>query len=154
MALLPVEEARSLFDMFVEHYGTILGYFDPHLHTYDYVSSHSAMLLTCILWKAASGQSTPPLPSLIDSLYHHIETILIPAILLKGYRSIEIVQGLMMLAAFQSSGGELSEERSWNFLGHAIRLATDLDIHSRVTSTQLLPVVDEVKYRQRRNAER
>lgn len=153
IGILSQEDARDLYGIFLASHGDILAYFDSQIHTFEYISSSSAILLTCILWKASTGL-LPQDPFLTGRLYDHMEQVLIPAILLQAYRSVEIVQGLMMLAAFQPPNRDLSEDRSWTLLSHAITIATELDLHSKLTSRELDAEIDKVEYLKRRNAER
>lgn len=153
-----LDTSKMLFHNFTASQDSMHSYFDPAIHTFDYVSQRSALLLTCIMWRAASAQgaSSDSLEhtKLADDLFDHINRVLLPSLSLQRYCSVEIVQALLLLSAYDPPSGELSEDHSWDLVGWAIRMATNLNINSTITSTALLPVVDEMQYRQRRNAER
>jgi hypothetical protein len=151
--ILTLKQAQDLYTTyFSNNSSSLITYFDPSIHNFDYVTQHSALLLTCILWRAAA--SLHQYSDIREELFKHMEKTLIPSIFSRNHRSVEIVQALILLSAYYPPSGDTTEDRSWTLLGWAIRLATDLKIHSTITSTSLLPVTYEKEYRQRRNSER
>ncbi len=58
----------------------------------------------------------------MNVLKAHIDNVLLPAIYCQNLRSVEIVQGFLMLAAYLRPTQNPSDDRSWTLLGHAIRV--------------------------------
>ncbi|SPO27545.1 uncharacterized protein UTRI_10662 [Ustilago trichophora] len=142
--IMDLETSRILFETFMVKLEALLSFFDPRIHSYQYIRSHSSLLFTTMCWLAATVSDFPTAPRIMNDLKLHIDNVLLPAIYCQNLRSVEIVQGFLMLAAYLRPTQNPSEDRSWTLLGHAIRVATDLDMHSRVLSTsqqfQTLPV--------------
>lgn len=133
--IMDAETSKILFDTFMQKLEPLLSFFDPRIHTYQYIRSHSCLLFTIMCWLAATVFDFPAAPRIMNDLKLHIDNVLLPAIYCQNLRSVEIVQGFLMLAAYIRPAQNPSEDRSWTLLGHAIRVATDLDMHSRVLST-------------------
>ncbi|KDN44095.1 hypothetical protein K437DRAFT_257234 [Tilletiaria anomala UBC 951] len=165
-ALLKEEEAEMLFDTFMRHINGSLTLLDPHLHTFNFLRrrSHGLLAVICALAsKFTSSYSSRPSrrsgpSSSVDSggaywankshqLDKHVHNIILPAIMLEGFRSVELVQALIIAAAFHppppslnTSGGGRAD-RSWAFLGHAICMGAELDLNGKMLSTRLPPPV-------------
>ncbi|GAC93179.1 hypothetical protein PHSY_000742 [Pseudozyma hubeiensis SY62] len=133
--IMDLETSKILFDTFMLKLEALLSFFDPRIHTYQYIRTHSSLLFTTMCWLAATVSELPAALRVSNGLKAHIDNVLLPAIYCQNLRSVEIVQGFLMLAAYISPTRNPSEDRSWTLLGHAIRVATDLDMHSRVLST-------------------
>ncbi|GAC72237.1 hypothetical protein PANT_6c00137 [Moesziomyces antarcticus T-34] len=133
--IMDLETSQTLFNTFMVKLEALLSFFDPRIHTYDYIRSHSCLLFTTMCWLASTVSAFPDAPRVMHDLKLHIDNVLLPAIYCQNLRSVEIVQGFLMLAAYLRPAQNPSEDRSWTLLGHAIRVATDLDMHSRALST-------------------
>lgn len=133
--IVDLETSRILFDTFMVKLEALLSFFDPRIHSYQYIRSHSSLLFTTMCWLAATVSDFPGAARVMNDLKAHIDNVLLPAIYCQNLRSVEIVQGFLMLAAYLRPTQNPSDDRSWTLLGHAIRVATDLDMHSRVLST-------------------
>lgn len=133
--IVDLDTSRMLFDKFMDRLEALLSFFDPRIHSYDYIRSHSCLLFTTMCWLAATVTNFPSAPRVMGDLKNHIDNVLLPAIYCQNLRSVELVQAFLMLAAYLRPAQNPSEDRSWTLLGHAIRVATDLDMHSRILST-------------------
>lgn len=133
--IMDTETSKVLFDTFMVKLEALLSFFDPRIHTYQYIRSHSCLLFTIMCWLAATVSDFPGASRIMDDLKAHIDNVLLPAIYCQNLRSVELVQAFLMLAAYLRPAQNPSEDRSWTLLGHAIRVATDLDMHSRILST-------------------
>lgn len=133
--IMDVETSKVLFDTFMVKLEALLSFFDPRIHTFQYIRNHSSLLFTTMCWLAATVSDFPTAARVMVDLKAHIDNVLLPAIYCQNLRSVEIVQGFLMLAAYLRPTQNPSDDRSWTLLGHAIRVATDLDMHSRVLST-------------------
>ncbi|CDU26157.1 uncharacterized protein SPSC_06324 [Sporisorium scitamineum] len=133
--VMDLETSKLLFNTFMVKLEALLSFFDPRIHTYQYIRSHSSLLFTTMCWVAATVSDFPTAARVMNDLKSHIENVLLPAVYCQNLRSVEIAQAFLMLAAYLSPAQNPSEDRAWTLLGHAIRVATDLDMHSRVLST-------------------
>ncbi|PWZ01304.1 hypothetical protein BCV70DRAFT_198733 [Testicularia cyperi] len=139
LGIMSPDVSHQLFSTFMVKLEALLSFFDPRIHSYEYIRSSSCLLFTTMCWLAATVSDFPSAGRVMLDLKHHIDTVLLPSIYLHNLRSVEIVQGFLMLAAYLRPAHNPSEDRSWTLLGHAIRTATDLDMHSRILSTSQLP---------------
>lgn len=127
---LTLAEAQSLYAVYIDHINPTITLLDPHLHTFDYVRSCSSLLLSCTCWIAAKYQVEAS--QIASDLEMHIRTNLLPTILMEGYRNAEIPQALIILAAYHPQMNTLSEDKAWAYVGFAIRIASELDMNSRI----------------------
>ncbi|PWN52875.1 hypothetical protein IE53DRAFT_377774 [Violaceomyces palustris] len=145
-------EARKLFRVFVERLNSPLTLLDPHLHTFEYVRRHSAMLLTITCWIAAQHSYDGARPAQL--LETHFKKVLLPTVLLEGYRSAEIAQAFIVAGSYHPPTSTLSQDRAWSYLGYAIRMAAELDMNSKIVKIPADRVDDESLVRRIRNRER
>lgn len=135
VGIMDLETSEALFKTFMDKLEALLSFFDRRIHTYQYIRSHSCLLFTTMCWLAATVSDFPEAPRIMANLKHHIDDVLLPVVYCQNLRSVELVQAFLMLAAYLRPSPNPSEDQSWTLLGHAIRVATDLDMHSRVLST-------------------
>ncbi|GAC93554.1 hypothetical protein PHSY_001119 [Pseudozyma hubeiensis SY62] len=127
---LTLAEAESLYAVYMDRINPTITLLDPHLHTFDYVRSCSSLLLSCTCWIAAKYRVEAS--QIAADLEMHIRTNLLPTILMEGYRNAEIPQALIILAAYHPQMNTISEDKAWAYLGFAIRIASELDMNSRI----------------------
>lgn len=149
--ILSLTEAESLFAVYMQYINPPLTLLDEHLHTFAYVRSSSGFLLTAACWIAAKYRVEGS--QIASELESHIRATLLPAILLDGYRSAEIAQAFIILAAYHPPTTTLAEDRSWSYVGYAIRIASELDMNSKIASKTTNSTHDEL-VRRLRNRER
>jgi hypothetical protein len=126
---------KDLFQLYMTHLNKRITLLDPHLATFQYVRAHSALLLTSACALAARFAShIPDAEQLANKLDAHIQEKLLPAVLLQGYRSVEICQAFIVQAAFHQNTASLDGDRSWSLLGYGIRIAAELDMNARMIS--------------------
>ncbi|KAL8277484.1 hypothetical protein RQP46_010114 [Phenoliferia psychrophenolica] len=71
-----------------------------------------------------------------DGLYAkclRIATQAASEIIARGAKSLEIVQGFLLLSLWNLSAEELEANKTWLFVGIAVRMATDLRLNSKIT---------------------
>lgn len=149
---LTIAEADGLYAVFMQYINPMLTLLDPHLHTFDYVRSSSALLLSCTCWIAAKYRVEAS--QIAADLEMHIRSNLLPTILMEGFRNAEIPQALIILAAYHPQMNTLSEDRAWAYVGFAIRIASELDMNSRITVRPANRQDDAGLARRLRNRER
>lgn len=145
-------DAYESFAFFMNHINPIITMMDPLLHTFEYVKQHGTLLTSICLvstWHHASTSSSGIAQRLQRHLLHQCR----PLILLDGYCSTEIVIAFTLYASFHPCTDNVVEDRSWSMLGDAIKLSTELDLHSKVVSKHL-DVADEMEHRHARARER
>lgn len=128
--------AASLFHAYMDQYndGNVL--LDPQWHTFEYVKKHN-LLSSVIYLVVARQEAFEGAREMSNQLDDLIRKRLVPEILHQGYRSVEIVLGMIILATFDFSSQYIFDDQSWIYLGHAIRIGTELDINSRIVSKAL-----------------
>ena len=100
-------------------------YFDPKLHTLEFVRERSAFLLVVIL--AVASTYTP----ICSSARLH-EQLVVHAARLEGevrnkhLKSVEIIQAFLLLASWTDVPCTLCRDRTWLYVSHAIALAVEL----------------------------
>ncbi|GAA6061307.1 hypothetical protein JCM10212_005421 [Sporobolomyces blumeae] len=138
--ILSVEEVVELFEIFFTHCHRHAPFLDPDIHTPAATGSRSPFLFTCICTVAARYYTKRK-----DDLYRKcLRTAKRVAfdVMTKGYKSTEICQGFLLLCAWNQPAERFEEERTYQFSGIAIRMATDLNLH-RKTIAQLPPDINE-----------
>ncbi|KAJ4050763.1 hypothetical protein NW761_005560 [Fusarium oxysporum] len=146
LGLITPSLAKSLFDSFITVLNPYISQLDPYLHTFTYVRSKSAFLLSSILAMSAKAFNHV----LYAKLYDHSQD-LFANVFRRGSKSIEIVQAILILTYWK----EAQDTRVWTSVGYAIRICMDLGWHklahcgSAATTTET-----ESQKRERRNIER
>lgn len=100
-------------------------YFDPRLHTLPFVRSRSSFLLAVILAIASTYRSICPsarLHALLMSHAHRLENV----VRNNHLKSIEIIQGLLLLASWTEIPSTLARDKTWMFVSHALALVVEL----------------------------
>lgn len=127
--------AKDLFALYMRKLNAPITLLDPHLHSFQYVRTHSALLLTSACALAARFAShVPNAEEVAQKLDTHVRDKLLPAVLLEGYRSVEISQAFIILAAYHLNTNSIDGDRSWSLVGYGIRIAAELDMNARLLS--------------------
>ncbi|KAK4051002.1 hypothetical protein OIV83_003131 [Microbotryomycetes sp. JL201] len=127
--ILSVEEVVELFSIFFEHCHRHAPFLDPDIHTPATTGSRSPFLFTCICTVAARFYKKRT-----DDLYRkclRIAKKIAFDAMTKGYKSTEICQGFLLLCGWNQPAERFEEERTYQFSGIAIRMATDLNLHRK-----------------------
>uniref|UniRef100_V5GJ13 Zn(2)-C6 fungal-type domain-containing protein n=1 Tax=Kalmanozyma brasiliensis (strain GHG001) TaxID=1365824 RepID=V5GJ13_KALBG len=153
LGLVELKELERLFDIFFARINPVLDLFDPFLHSVAFVRMRSAFLTTVISAMAARFSDTPEDAKLASTLDKHYQEKLLPMILLGGYKSVEISQAFLILTTYSRPTNRLVDDRSWQYLGFAIRTATEVGVNRKVTPSENLLGNEQVA-RRVRNRER
>ncbi|TKY85966.1 hypothetical protein EX895_004791 [Sporisorium graminicola] len=153
LGLVEIKELERLFDIFFARINPVLDLFDPFLHSVAFVRMRSAFLTTVISSMAARFSDTPQDAKLASTLDKHWQEKLLPMILLGGYKSVEISQAFLILTTYSRPTNRLVDDRSWQYLGFAIRTATEVGVNRKVTPSENLLGNEQVA-RRVRNRER
>nr|QBH67527.1 hypothetical protein UEMT_1993 [Ustilago esculenta] len=153
LGLVQLKELERLFDVFFARINPVLDLFDPFLHSVTFVRMRSAFLTTVISAMAARFSDTTQDATLATTLDKHWQEKLLPMILLGGYKSVEISQAFLILTTYSRPTNRLVDDRSWQYLGFAIRTATEVGVNRKVTPSENLLGNEQVA-RRVRNRER
>ncbi|TFK30236.1 hypothetical protein FA15DRAFT_581395 [Coprinopsis marcescibilis] len=133
LSFVSTEEVVALFNIYFDHIHMHCNLLDRNFHTPSLVCSRSPFLLTTICsiaskFYTAKPELHPKLTELAKKLAFSV-----PA---KGYKSVEIVQGYLLLALWGCGAVERYEQdKTWLLLGMAIRMGTDLNLHRKTAVT-------------------
>ncbi|KAJ8296697.1 Protein priB [Rhodotorula toruloides] len=124
--ILTIDDLDRLLKLYFEHLFPFLYLLLPDLHTVDFLRLTSPFLTTCIAFVAStydslSGHLTPLLERQALSLAVRIFE--------EGLKSIEIVQGFFVLSHWASPSRAWVDDRAFQFLGQAWRIAAELRIN-------------------------
>ncbi|KAF5978891.1 hypothetical protein FCOIX_5602 [Fusarium coicis] len=146
LGLITPSLAKSLFDSFITVLNPYISQLDPHLHTFAYIRSKSAFLLSSMLAMAAKAFNHV----LYIKLYEHAQD-LFSNVFRRGSKSVEIVQAILILTYWK----EPQDTRVWTSVGYAIRICMDLGWHKLAYSRPVAVTTEsEDQRRERRNIER
>ncbi|RBR19409.1 hypothetical protein FVER53590_29384 [Fusarium verticillioides] len=146
LGLITPSLAKSLFDSFITVLNPYISQLDPHLHTFPYVRSKSAFLLSSMLAMAAKAFNHV----LYIKLYDHAQD-LFSNVFRRGSKSVEVVQAILILTYWK----EPQDTRVWTSVGYVIRICMDLGWHKLAyCRSEAVMTESEVQRRERRNIER
>lgn len=127
--VLTLSEMEDLFDLFFNRINPSNFLFDPFLHSLSYVRARSKFLLTVIGSHAARMSEVERGAELAEKLEDHWRNKLLPEVLIGGYKSIEIAQAFLLASLFHRPTHIIVEDRAWQYLGFAIRTATEVGVN-------------------------
>jgi hypothetical protein len=110
LQIVTLSEAQHLFDSVMTLLTNGSMHFDSRIHTLAYVRSRSSFLLSCILYSASIFKSICPSAVLHAQLKSHTAKMEIE-IRNNHYKSVEIVQGFLLLATWQEVPSTLAREK-------------------------------------------
>ncbi|KAL9934616.1 hypothetical protein V8E36_006391 [Tilletia maclaganii] len=144
-----LREARDFYDTFMHMQNQYFPCLDPGLHTFDFLRNRSPFLLCVVCY--CSARFTEVGTSATIRLQQFIDAVLLPEIWQKGLRSVEIVQGLTLLATFHDLPLTAADDRTWLFLSLAFGQAVQLGLNRRIKLADSAPAIEQ---RIARNGER
>ncbi|KZO97349.1 hypothetical protein CALVIDRAFT_497636 [Calocera viscosa TUFC12733] len=125
------DEVRKLFNIFYDRLNPVLAIFDPAIHTPAHVYGRCPFLFTVVC--AISSRYYRERPELYQIAMHLARTSAATS-LINGWKSLEICQAYIMMSVYSLPAKRWEEDRSWLYLGLAIRMATDLNLHVPITT--------------------
>ncbi|KAM0751306.1 hypothetical protein T439DRAFT_380294 [Meredithblackwellia eburnea MCA 4105] len=127
--IVSIEEVVELFTLYFEKCHFMCPILDPDVHTPTATGSRSPFLFTCICSVAARYYTKRT-----DDLYRkclRVAKRVAFDVMTKGFKSTEICQGFLLLCQWNQPAERFEEERTYQFSGIAIRMATDLNLHRK-----------------------
>ncbi|KAJ7686068.1 hypothetical protein B0H17DRAFT_722358 [Mycena rosella] len=124
--LVTPEEAEMLFDIYFQRMNISVSLLDPVLYTAQKTCLRSPFLFTVVC--AIASRFYTDRPELYLQAMHFAQLAAGTA-LISGHKSVEYCQGYILMSLYPIPARRWEEDRVWLYLGLAIRIATDLNLH-------------------------
>ncbi|KAJ7727299.1 hypothetical protein DFH07DRAFT_851955 [Mycena maculata] len=124
--LITPQEAEKLFDIFFKHMNISVSLLDPVLYTPQKTCFRSPFLFTVVC--AIASRFYTERPDLYPQAMHFAQLAAGTA-LISGHKCVELCQGYILMSLYPVPARRWEEERGWLYLGLAIRMAVDLNLH-------------------------
>ncbi|KZT00764.1 uncharacterized protein LAESUDRAFT_764298 [Laetiporus sulphureus 93-53] len=124
-------EAEQLFKIYYDYMNLSLSLLDPVLYTAQKTYWRSPLLFTVIC--AIASRHYAPRPELYQQAMKYARLAAGTA-LIGGQKTIEVVQAYILLSLYPVPARRWEEDRSFIYLGLAIRVATDLKLHYAINT--------------------
>ncbi|GJE88589.1 Zn(II)2Cys6 transcription factor [Phanerochaete sordida] len=129
--LITIDEAKQLIQIYWDYMNLSVSLLDPAIYTMEYLVVHSPFLFTVICGIASRFHTEKP------GLYQkamHFARLAAGTALIGGQKSVDVVHAYILLALYPVPSRKWEDDRSWIYLGVAIRIAMDLNLHHPVTA--------------------
>jgi hypothetical protein len=125
-------EAEKLFKIYFDWMNISLSLLDPKLYTAQQVYWRCPFLFTAICAIASRYDSERPdlYPTALEYARQEAGNTF-----LSGQKRVEVVQAFFLLSLYPTPSRRWEEDRSWIYLGQAIRVAMDMNLHHPNTAT-------------------
>ncbi|KAJ7363984.1 hypothetical protein DFH08DRAFT_930081 [Mycena albidolilacea] len=124
--LITPQEAEKLFDIYFQRMNLSVSLLDPVLYTPQKTCYRSPFLFTVVC--AIASRFYTERPELYPQAMHFAQLAAGTA-LISGHKCVELCQGYILMSLYPVPAKRWEEERGWLYLGLAIRMATDLNLH-------------------------
>ncbi|KAJ6494758.1 hypothetical protein C8R47DRAFT_381452 [Mycena vitilis] len=124
--LITPQEAEKLFDIYFQNMNLSVSLLDPVLYTAQKTCYRSPFLFTVVC--AIASRFYTERPELYPQAMHFAQLAAGTA-LISGHKCVELCQGYILMSLYPVPAKRWEEERGWLYLGLAIRMATDLNLH-------------------------
>ncbi|KAI0784236.1 hypothetical protein C8Q75DRAFT_736365 [Abortiporus biennis] len=126
------QEVEDLFKIYWDYMNLSVSLLDPHLYTPQATFWRSPFLFTVIC--AISSRYYMARPDLYQAAMRYARLAAGTA-LISGRKTVEAVQAYILLALYPMPCHRWEDDRTWVYLGLAIRIAADLNLHHPNTAT-------------------
>lgn len=127
--IINVQEVEKLFKIYFEKMNLSCSLLDPILYTEQTTYWRSPLLFTVIC--AVASRYYTERPGLYDQLITYAQLAAGTA-LISGPKTVETVSAYILLSLYPVPMRRWEEDRTWLYLGLAIRVATDLNLHHQI----------------------
>lgn len=132
LGIVTSEEVLDLFSIFFRRCIQHVCLLDAEWHTPTFICSRSPFLFTCVCTVAAKFyEPRPDLHAKCLALTRKVAFDVVN----RGFKSIEIVQGFLLMAMYAQPAERFEEDKTWMYSGIALRMATDLNLHRKSVAT-------------------
>ncbi|KAF9223844.1 hypothetical protein BS17DRAFT_121764 [Gyrodon lividus] len=132
--IVTTQEVDMLYNIYFEKMNPAASLLDPALHTPQYVAMRSPFLFTIICGVASRFYT--PRPDLYGQLMHYAQLAAGTA-LISGTKNEEMSAAYLLMQLYPVPAKRWDEERSWIYLGVAIRIAQDINLNRPITAKPL-----------------
>ncbi|KAJ1302186.1 hypothetical protein OPQ81_001013 [Rhizoctonia solani] len=119
-------EANELFERFMKYWNHGLGLLDPAIHSPRTLLQRCPLLFTIVL--SIASRDYPARPNLYPRLLQQAK-LSASAALVDGLKDADTVQALLLVSAYPPPVQRFTDDRTSLFVGMALRMATDLNLH-------------------------
>ncbi|SPO27877.1 uncharacterized protein UTRI_05020 [Ustilago trichophora] len=132
LGIVTSEEVLDLFSIFFRRCTQHVCLLDAEWHTPTFICSRSPFLFTCVCTVASKFyERRPDLHAKCLALTRKVAFDVVN----RGFKSIEIVQGFLLMAMYAQPAERFEEDKTWMYSGIALRMATDLNLHRKSVAT-------------------
>ncbi|GLB41527.1 putative fungal specific transcription factor [Lyophyllum shimeji] len=126
LGIVTSKEAEELFQTYFDRMNPSVSLLDPVLYTAQRTCHRSPFLFTTIC--AIASRSYSQRPELYPRMMHHARKEAANA-LISGPKNVDTCQAYLLLSLYPVPTESRQDQRSWLYLGLAIRIATELNLH-------------------------
>ncbi|CAD6976042.1 unnamed protein product [Tilletia controversa] len=131
--IISSEEILDLFQIYFHYCATHVLLLDPDMHTPALICARSPFLFSAVCC-VASRYYSHKRPDLYAKCLAEAKRCAFD-IMHRGYKSVEIVQGFLLLSMWNQPSERYETDKTWLFSGVAMRMATDLNLHRKSVLT-------------------
>ncbi|TFK20177.1 hypothetical protein FA15DRAFT_673724 [Coprinopsis marcescibilis] len=128
--LVTPKDVDNLFGIFYTRINPFVSLLDPVLHTPSSTFARCPFLFTVVC--AISSRYYPEKSEIYPIAMHFAKHAAATA-LIDGWKSVELCQAYILMSIYAVPAMRWEEDRSWLYIGLAIRIATDLNLHNAST---------------------
>ncbi|KIJ67097.1 hypothetical protein HYDPIDRAFT_109103 [Hydnomerulius pinastri MD-312] len=132
--VVTVQEVDRLFNIYFENMNPLTSLLDPQLHTPQFVAMRSPFLFTVVCGIASRFYTARP--ELYTLLMQYAQLAAGTA-LISGTKNEEMSAAYILMQLYPVPAKKWDEERSWVYLGVAIRIAQDINLNRPITAKPL-----------------
>ncbi|PPQ69168.1 hypothetical protein CVT26_003542 [Gymnopilus dilepis] len=132
--IITPQEAEKLFKIYFDNMNLSVSLLDPVLYTAQRTFYRSPFLFTVIC--AIASRFYAERPDLYAKCMHYAQLAAGTA-LISGNKNVEMCSAYILLSLYPVPARKWEDQRSWLYLGLAIRTATDLNLHLPNTAKPL-----------------
>lgn len=129
--LITPAEAEKLFQLYFAEINISVSLLDPVLYDAKRTFWRSPFLFTVIC--AIASRFYPERPELYQQAFHYAQ-LAAGSALISGTKNVEMCAAYILMSLYPMPVKRWEQQRSWLYLGLAIRTATDLNLHLPMTA--------------------
>ncbi|KAL0566819.1 hypothetical protein V5O48_015183 [Marasmius crinis-equi] len=129
--LVTPDDVERLFEIFYTRVNPFLSMLDPAIHTPSSTFARCPFLFTviCAVSSRYYAEKSEIYPIAMHFAKHSAANALVD-----GWKSVELCQAYFLMSIYAVPARRWEEDRSWLYTGLAIRIATDLNLHTLPTT--------------------
>ncbi|KAH7884540.1 hypothetical protein F5I97DRAFT_1468711 [Phlebopus sp. FC_14] len=132
--IVGLHEVEKLFHIYFDKMNPLISLLDPYLHTPQFVAMRSTFLFTVVCGIASRFYTARP--ELYGQLMQYAQ-LAAGSALITGTKNEEMCAAYLLMQLYPVPAKRWDEERSWIYLGVAIRIAQDINLNKPVGTKPL-----------------